>query len=413
MNFVESLEYIYKFDTGVINLELEELGKLCDAIGNPQHKVKIIHIAGTNGKGSVSVFLEAGLINNNYVVGRYTSPYVLNYRESYTINSNIISEQEFAALITEIEASIKGKNINPSPFEIETAAAFLWFKNRNVDIAIIETGMGGRLDATNIANKDNKLVSIITPIAIDHTKFLGKSLTQIAYEKAGIINNIAISAIQDEDVKNVLIKNSKSITFVNKASNIRFGTTTLYDYKNLSDIEISLLGKHQVNNSILALECLKYLNSIGYKINIHNKIFINAIWKCRFEKINDDPIIILDGAHNPQGAKALAENIDIYFKGKSIAYIVGILADKDYNNIAKITSKHKAHVYTITPNNSRGLESHILKSTYLKYTNNVKDCGSLNIALKEALNSNVEVIIIFGSLSIMQECYKYFKKDIY
>lgn len=409
MTYKDSIKYINENSANKIIPGLSNMEKLCSLLGNPQKKIKTIHIAGTNGKGSVGAFIAQGLIENNYNVGRYISPSVLNYRDKLTYNNNWISEEEFASTVSEVKNIIEKSDCKPTVFELETAIAFYWLSKKNCDFAIIETGMGGRLDATNVTDK---IMAVITPIAIDHTKFLGNTIEEIATEKAGIIKDIAISAKQQPNAENILVNHSKEITFVDKAKNISYSLEkTTFDYKNYNNIEITMLGKYQVDNACLAIEVLGKLNEMGFNINNIEKSLKNAQWSCRFQVINKEPLIIVDGAHNPHGIKALKENVELYLKDKDTVFITGVLKDKDYNTIAKTMSPLATKIYTIQSQNPRALQAEEYAKAISKYNKNVESCKSILQAVKSALK--YKNILVFGSLSFMEEIYHCFKEAIW
>lgn len=409
MTYKDSIKYINENSANKIIPGLSNMEKLCSLLGNPQKKIKTIHIAGTNGKGSVGAFIAQGLIENNYNVGRYISPSVLNYRDKLTYNNNWISEEEFASTVSEVKNIIEKSDCKPTVFELETAIAFYWLSKKNCDFAIIETGMGGRLDATNVTDK---IMAVITPIAIDHTKFLGNTIEEIATEKAGIIKDIAISAKQQQNAENILVNHSKEITFVDKAKNISYSLEkTTFDYKNYNNIEITMLGKYQVDNACLAIEVLDKLNEMGFNINNIEKSLKNAQWSCRFQVINKEPLIIVDGAHNPHGIKALKENVELYLKDKDTVFITGVLKDKDYNTIAEIMSPLATKIYTIQSQNPRALQAEEYAKAISKYNENVESCKSILQAVKSALK--YKNILVFGSLSFMEEIYHCFKEAIW
>lgn len=409
MTYKDSIKYINENSANKIIPGLSNMEKLCSLLGNPQKKIKTIHIAGTNGKGSVGAFIAQGLIENNYNVGRYISPSVLNYRDKLTYNNNWISEEEFASTVSEVKNIIEKSDCKPTVFELETAIAFYWLSKKNCDFAIIETGMGGRLDATNVTDK---IMAVITPIAIDHTKFLGNTIEEIATEKAGIIKDIAISAKQQQNAENILVNHSKEITFVDKAKNISYSLEkTTFDYKNYNNIEITMLGKYQVYNACLAIEVLDKLNEMGFNINNIEKSLKNAQWSCRFQVINKEPLIIVDGAHNPHGIKALKENVELYLKDKDTVFITGVLKDKDYNTIAEIMSPLATKIYTIQSQNPRALQAEEYAKAISKYNENVESCKSILQAVKSALK--YKNILVFGSLSFMEEIYHCFKEAIW
>ncbi len=408
MTYENAIEYINKNSENKIIPGLDNMKQLCALLGNPEKKIKVIHIAGTNGKGSVGAFIAEGLIQNNYNVGRYISPSVLDYRDKLTYNNKWISREELAETVAEVKSLIEKSNCKPTVFELETAIAFYWLNKKNCDFAVIETGMGGRLDATNVTDK---IIAVITPIALDHTKFLGNTIEEISKEKAGIIKDKAVSANQNPEINEILKKHSKKITFTEKAKNITYNIEkTIFDYKNYKNIEIYMLGKFQVENACLAIEVLEKINNMGYEIkNIPNSIK-NTKWSCRFQIISKKPLIIIDGAHNPQGALALRDNINLYLKDKKIAYITGVLKDKEYEKIAEITTPYASKIFAIQSDSTRALPSNEYAKIISKYNKNVTACNSIKEAVRSALK--YENVLVFGSLSFMGEIYKIFKEEI-
>lgn len=408
MTYKESLNYIKENSKNKIIPGLENMEKLCSLLGDPERKIKTIHIAGTNGKGSVGAFIEEGLIKNGYNVGRYTSPAVLNYRDILTYNKKRISEEEFASVTSEVKSILENSDCKPTVFELETAIAFYWLSKKNCDFAIIETGMGGRLDATNVTDK---ILAVITPVSVDHTKFLGNTIEEIASEKAGIIKDTAVSAQQEPSVKEVLRAKSNDITFASTPENIIYSNDkTTFDYKSYKNVEITMLGKFQAENACLAIEVFEKLNKMGYNItNIENSL-INAQWHCRFEKISSDPLIIIDGAHNPHGVKALKENTELYFKNRDVVFITGVLKDKDYSKMAEIIAPLAKRIFTIESDSPRALSAEDYAKAISRYNKNVTACKSI----KEAVNSALEYdnILVFGSLSFMGEIYNCFNETM-
>lgn len=394
MNYDEALEYIR--GAGDISLGLETMERLMSAMGDPHKGLNAIHIAGTNGKGSVGAFIEAGLMHRGYSVGRYLSPAIFDERDIITYNGVPISREDFASAVAKVKNAADKSDTEPTPFEIETAAAFYYLKNRKCDYTIIETGMGGRLDATNVVDK---ILAVITPIGLDHTAFLGSTIEEIAAEKAGIIKGRAISALQSEGVRKILTDKSGEIIFSGKAENIMYKPDrTIFNYKSYKNIEIPLLGINQVENAVLAIEVLEKICGFA------TEDFKSTVWRCRFEKIGDN--IFADGAHNPQGAEALAENIRLYCRGKRIAFVTGVLRDKDYCKMAEITGPLAEMVYTVTPDSPRALEAKALKNVYSRYTR-AEATDSIENALDRSMD--YDIVIVFGTFTIMKSVYKYLR----
>lgn len=402
MIYNEALEYINNAGGRGIRPGLDTMERLLSAMGEPQKKLNNIHIAGTNGKGSVGAFIAEGLIANGFSVGRYFSPALLEEREILSYNNVPISPEEFAQAVCRVKRAEEISGTKPTSFEIETAAAFYWLNKRRCDFTVTETGMGGRLDATNIA--DN-IVAVITPIALDHMSFLGNTIEEIAEEKAGIIRDICISAPQEKSVRGILEKKG-DVLFCGQAENIRYeNDRTLFDYKDYRDIEIPLLGRNQTENAVLAIEVLEKLRDMGYNIKIGN-IFKNTKWPFRFEKLRDKPLVFADGAHNTQGAWSLAENIRLYRGNRSLALVMGVLADKDYRKMAEAVAPMADKIFTVTPDSPRALDRDILKEVCAEYTDAVS-CDTAT-AVKRAME--YEMAVIFGTFTIMKAVYEIFRR---
>lgn len=388
MNYKEAREYIKKASQYGIVPGLDNISKLCDKLGNPQNELDIIHIAGTNGKGSVGAFAEQILIESGKKVGRYVSPSVFDYLEQFRINAENMSEDRYAYYISRI-SEIADKMIpHPTPFEMETAAAFLYFKEEQCDVVLIEVGMGGREDATNVISKS--LVSVITPISIDHMKFLGNTLEEIAYQKSGIIKNngLVVTAKQEDCVMQVI------------ENECREKNARLIKTDGVTEYEISLSGEYQLENAAVAQTVCRHIDGVTEN-NIKDGLK-NTVWHGRFEKICDKPEFIIDGAHNIDGAKRLKESIEKYYGNRKIVYITGVFADKAYKQIAEITAPLAQKIYTITPNNPRALSAEKYANAISEYNKNV-EAISLDTALRLCLNMTDCVIVAFGSLSFLGE----------
>lgn len=418
MNYEESRKYIQDASSRGSVLGLDNIVNLMNKLGNVQDRLKVVHIAGTNGKGSTSAYITQILIEAGYTVGRYTSPAVFDYMEMFTINNINISEDEYAVNMTIIKKAIDEMEAEhmtlPTSFEIETALAYLYFYRNKCDIAIIETGMGGRLDATNIVK--SPLVSVLTSISKDHSRFLGETLEEITFNKAGIIkkNCPVVSAIQCDEAAKVIkeeaIKNNSKLIVCNELQNVRFNNDKTYGrYVGISNefnIETSMLGTFQIHNIPTAIETILALKSEGffiYKENIENGIK-NASISGRCERINDTPAIYIDGGHNPGAALNLKNTLEMYFTNRKLVYIIGVLADKDYDTVLSVTGGFANHIITVTPpDNARSLDGRELLKTVLKYNTSAEYADDL----EKAVNRGIEcagdegVLFVFGSLSYL------------
>ncbi|MDF2943240.1 MAG: hypothetical protein K0S01_2098 [Herbinix sp.] len=439
MTYEEAREFINQSNQYGNDLGLEKVKELLARLDNPQDKLKLIHVAGTNGKGSTTAFITAILSSEGYRVGRYISPAVFTYREGIQITKRIeedlpqdamevnetialttdyITEKAICEAITIIkpicEGMLKEELAHPTAFEIETVMAILYFYWEQVDFAVIEVGLGGRLDATNVMR--HPICCVITSISMDHMQYLGDSLEQITIEKAGIIkkDTPVITSNKATEVLQVLEQTCREVgtyltnTEIDKVSDIHYspeGTTFCYleqEYK------IQLLGRHQIENALLAICTAKMLQQLGYLLtenSIKNGL-TQAKWRGRFEIIARNPYMIIDGAHNEDAALQLKKAIQMYFADRRIIFIMGIFADKNYRKVLKITAPLAEVIITITPNNSRALPSSLLAIEAKKYgTGAVIDAGTIQNAIQYAQQEAGidDVIIAFGSLSFLGE----------
>ena len=375
MNYDEALKYIsdtYKFGS---KLGLENIKKLTELLGNPQDKYKIIHIAGTNGKGSTSNMIHDVLMASDYKVGLFISPYLQEFTERIQINKEHIDKASLGritALVKEkVDIMIKEGYNHPTEFEIVTAIGFKYFEEQNIDFLVLEVGLGGRFDATNAVSKS--LISVITSISYDHTEYLGDTLEKIAFEKAGIIkeNSDVVIYPQEKNIVDVICEQAKlkssKIHLTNK-ENISLisadidGQILNYSDKsvfNLDDFKINLLGEHQIYNCLTVLKVLEILKEKGFNIT-ENSIktgLLSCKFAGRFEIIHKNPIIILDGGHNINGIEYFSKAVRKYFGDRKIILFYGMLKDKHPEMLIDYLTDISKEIYTLTPNNPRAIAS--------------------------------------------------------
>ncbi len=417
MNFNEAAEFISEAEGYGIVPGLDSIERLCRELSDPQKKLNIIHIAGTNGKGSTGAFIDSILRKSGYSTGRYISPAVMDHLEIIRLNGKNISPEDFGHYIGIVKDAcirITEKGFpHPTAFEIETAAAFCFFADSDCDVVLLEAGMGGKEDATNIIG--SSILSVITSISLEHTRFLGNTLEEIAEQKAGIIkhggNVVTIS--QNTAVIDVLREKctQKSaylkIAKIYNITDYRFeNNVQIFSYKDFKNIKISMLGKFQVENAVIAIEACNILKKEGFSISvedIYDGLF-SASWQGRFQIIKkSDPVFIIDGAHNESAAARLRESIDICFSDSRIVYIMGMFKDKNYDAVVKLTAKRAEKIFTITPPGKRGLEAEILASSIKAYNPNVIALESVKEAVEKSLAEQCDVVIAFGSLSFLSE----------
>ena len=410
MNYTEALEYIHGVSWTFCKPGLERIGELCERLGHPERKLKFIHVAGTNGKGSTSAMLDSVLRSAGYKTGLYTSPFIRVFNERMRVSGENISDSELAELTEYIKPIADQMEDSPTEFELITALAFEYFARHNCDVVILEAGMGGRLDSTNII--DTSVLSIITGIALDHTAFLGDTVEKIAAEKAGIIkHNVPILyGGVDESAKAIIRAKADEMnshfesvdyqTLCVKAMTLD-GTT--FDFDMFKDFKICLLGSYQPRNAAIVLSAVKLLRQNGFKISdsaLREGLY-SAKWQGRFEILSQEPLTIFDGAHNPQGIEAAVESIKLYFKEQRVCLVTGVLRDKDYTHIAKMLASVASCAFTFTPDSPRALDASDYASTLLSQGLNAIACGSVADALasaREYAKKNSCPIICAGSL---------------
>lgn len=428
MKYEEAMKYITEVGNFGSNYGLERTYKLLEHLGNPERDLKLIHIAGTNGKGSTTSMITEILMEEGYKVGMYTSPFIEEFEERIQINRNNIPKESLAILMDEIKVAVDkvieaGYN-HPTEFEIITVLMLLYFKKENIDFGVIEVGLGGTLDSTNVIKP---IIQVITSISFDHTNLLGNTLEKIAREKAGIIKKGIPTVIypQQEEVLKV-IKNKcfemDSELYIANNENLKFKNIVNLDkpyqllkYNNEIDILLPLLGEHQIINLSVAMQAIEVLNNKNIiDISIANivKSIKNVSWKGRLEVLSNNPYVVIDGAHNIQGIKTLSRNIKKYFKYENLYLILGILADKDVEEMIKIITPMAKKVYSVTPNSIRGELAESLKDEVSKFNKNCKAFDKYEEAYLEALNdaSEKDLILASGSLYMIGDMRKIIRK---
>ena len=409
MKINELLDELYSYSLFGIKLGLDNIQKICDKLGNPEKKYKIIHITGTNGKGSTSTIIETVLLEAGYSVGKYTSPHILKFNERIRANGKDISDEDIALTYEKVKNAVKNIGITPTFFEVTTAMMFLYFAEKKVEYAVLEVGMGGRFDATNVADGD---IAIITNVSLDHTEYLGKTIYDIALEKAGIIKEKSFVIVGDSDKEFLKAVSEKKKTFINTEEkytdvryNLNFKNFMTEIYINEKKFSLSLFGDYQVKNFLCAYEALKHL---GISDEIIEKAVSKVVWQCRFERFSQNPLTILEGAHNIDGILNLKKILTHEYKSDEIVMIVSILKDKKVKEMLEVCESFSDKIIlTSLSDNPRGLSGEKL----LEYTDkssvfSVED--DIKKAYETAEKSNRRIIAVCGSFYTCER----FKKEI-
>lgn len=422
MTYEETLKYIHTISWEFCKPGLERISELCKGLNNPEKELKFIHVAGTNGKGSFCSMLQSVLTEAGYKTGLYTSPYILNFNERMSIDGNDISNEELISVTEKVKKIADKMDEKPTEFELVTAIALEYFKINKCDYVVLECGLGGRLDSTNVVT--TTVLSVITGISLDHTSILGDTVEKIAYEKAGIIKKGVPVLYCGEDkkafceIENVA-KNNHSHLYFPKHNEIKISkmdlSSTIFDYKGYENVEIKLLGSYQPINASNVLTAIEILKQQGLSIpnEAVYKGLKNAKWHARFEQISLSPCLIFDGAHNPEGVLASIESIKKYFGNEKSYIITGVMADKDYNFMAKTISQVADKVFCLTPNNKRALSANDYANVYKSL--GIEASGYLTVedAVVSAINEakrNGKAIFCLGSLYMYAELLPIVKK---
>ena len=417
MDYKEVTDFINKAKKFGSRLDLTRITKLCEILGNPQETCKFVHVAGTNGKGSVSVYLSHILMEAGFKTGLYTSPFIYEFNERIQINGTPISDEDLKRMMKKVKAAteemLSQGEEHPTEFELITALAYLYFAEQNCDVVVLEVGLGGRLDATNIIK--NPLVSVITSVSFDHTEYLGETLSEIAWNKCGIIKEnapIVSYPYQPEEVYREIEKTAKEKhceLFVPKKETLKIQKTDLsgnvFSYQG-EMFETSLVGEFQVRNALVSIEAAKVLARLGYEIKpSHIKEGLKkAKWPARFEVLHKNPIVICDGSHNEDGMRAFVETAKAALKGKKAICVFGMLKDKEYRACLESLSEICDTVICTEVDNPRKETAAALREAAKKYIGTVYEEADNEkaVALAKKLAEAEDAIICLGSLYMMK-----------
>lgn len=417
-NVTSCIEFIETSKRFRPKTDLENMKKLCKLFSNPEKDLKFIHITGTNGKGSTSLYITNILMEAGYSVGTFVSPYVTCFNERIQYNKNYISDQDLLDIMNEIQAKKEMFSCfditEPSFFEYCTLISFIYFKKTNPDFVVLEVGMGGTLDSTNVITP---LVSIITNVKMDHMKTLGNSLEEICDNKLGIVKeNIPLVALSDEVLNHKFYKKTNELNsklFLVSKDDISINklslNETVFSYKDYDNLRLKLLGKYQTENASLAITACEYLNSIEYKISreaIYDGLS-NTSWPGRLEVVSLNPTIILDGAHNIDGVTRLREYLVSIKENKYLKIVFAVSSDKEKDEMIKILEDICDEIVFTKFQYKRSDDANYLYS--LSNHKNKKILESVDLVYDEIIHEKDKLVVCCGSLYFVSEIRKYFK----
>ncbi len=418
MNYEEALNYIHSISWTFTKPGLERIGELCRRLGDPQKELKFVHVVGTNGKGSFCSMLDSVLRHASYKVGLFTSPYIREFTERIRVDGENIPKDDLAEITSFVQPIADAMEDKPTEFELITAIGLEYFRRRGCDVVVLEAGMGGRLDSTNII--PSSLLSVITGVSLDHTAYLGDTVEKIAAEKAGVIkrDGIALYCGNDEKVKRV-IKTKADEMGARLINPDKSGLTLkhcdldgcVFDIGDWKDVDISLLGLYQPDNAANVLFAVEELRRQG--MDIPDRAVYEGLkaarWQARFEVLMKDPLVIFDGAHNPEGIDAATQSVKYYFGDEKVCVLTGVMRDKDYEYVSTRLSEIAKRAFCIKPDNPRALDAEEYARVLAGKGVESSHHGSVEDAFREATEyarKNNSVLVCLGSLYMYEQIYK-------
>ena len=415
MNYEQALTYIHSVNWTFCKPGLERITALCRALGDPQKKLRFIHVAGTNGKGSTSAMLASILQSAGYRTGLYTSPYIRTFCERIRIDGENIPEDALATLTERIRPIADAMADKPTEFELITALAFAYCAEQSCDVVVLEVGLGGRIDSTYVI--ENTALSIITGIDFDHTALLGNTIEEIAKEKAGIIKSGrpvlfgGAEGVARDTVMGVASAKSAPFYAIDRSSYKEHEATlagTVFDYLHYSNLRLPLLGAYQPYNATLVLTAIELLNQDGFAIGERavRQGLANVRWPARFELLSLDPIIIYDGGHNPEGVRAAVASIKTYFGSQRVNILSGVMADKDKSEMIQTVKEVAARAFAVTPNNPRALAAEDYAAQLASHGIPATAYASVEMGVRAAIESSKQEgipLVCLGSLYLYEE----------
>lgn len=414
MTGTEAIAYIHSYSWKGSIPGLSRTFDLLRRMGDPQKKLKFVHIVGTNGKGSTAAMTASVLRKAGYTTGLYTSPYIFRFNERMQVDGEEIGDDELAQITAFVKPHAEAMEEHPTEFELVTAIAMEFFARRGCQIVVLEAGMGGAMDSTNVI--DPPEVAVFTNIGLDHTEYLGDTLEKIAATKAGIIKtgcdavcyrvNDSVEAVYEQicQEKHVKLHKAQFDTIVSKTHSLEGQT---FDYEDRKNIFLPLLGDHQLHNAAVAITTLDVLRSRGWNISEENLRdgLRDVRWPGRFDLLRREPLFIVDGGHNPQCIAALVQNIRDYLPGQKLTVLTGVLADKDYSNMYAMVAPYTQRFVTVTPPNPRCLPAQALAEFLQPFGKETIAAGDVAQGVKIAMEKAGKdgVVLAFGSLYMIGE----------
>lgn len=409
MEIEKLLDELYSYSMHGIKLGLENIKTLCKEMGEPQKDYKVIHVAGTNGKGSTSTTIETILLEAGYRVGKYTSPHILKFNERIRANGQDITDEDIVKYYQLVKDIVAKTGLRPTFFEMTTAMMFKYFSDLKLDYVVLETGMGGRFDATNVCEAD---ICVITNVGLDHIEYLGDTIYKIAKEKAGIIKNCPKVIVADSNSEFLKAISEEKAEIINVLEKYKDARMKLDFKKFVTRIEIgeegydfSLFGDYQFKNFLTAYEVV---TELGIDREIIKKACKKVVWQCRFERYLEKPLVILDGAHNEDGMRELCKIIEQGYRSDEVVIITSILKDKDVKHMLKLMRKISDNiVFTSLEDNPRGTTGEKI----LEQLEDKRGClveNDMKKAYEIAKNLNKKIIVVCGSFYTLSK----FKEEI-
>ena len=422
MTYEEALSYIHSICWKGSKLGLDRTRELLGKLDDPQKELKFIHIAGTNGKGSTAAMLSSILEEAGYRVGLYTSPFINRFNERMQVNHQPIPDEELAALTEYVRPHADAMADSPTEFELITALAMVWFARQKCDIVVLEVGMGGELDSTNII--DVPEAAVIAAMGLDHVKELGPTMADIARAKAGIIKEggrvVSYGGNPEADEVIAAVCRARNASLCQPDfSAIVPGDFSLegqtFSYKGWRGLRIPLVGAYQMNNAAVVLETVEVLRQRGWSVSDEavRQGLADTRWPARFEVLRRDPVFIVDGGHNPHGIRATAESLSRLFPGRKITFVTGVMADKDVEHILGLIVPLAEQFFTVRPDNPRAMDAGELAARIEAMGAKATACASVRDGVDQAIQAEGPhgVACALGSLYMSGEVRSCFGKN--